>query len=262
MRRRETVPFAILVAAALATSALAQGTPNIGRPEGPALPAQILKDQVPNTYGTSHSSFYRMGATEFTPQDSALDTYADTNDKDDTTYRRYGTGGVRFFIGTPHLPSGARVISIVFNGCAASTGSLFGKIVSCGYFGSACSSLAVYTGVAGCGSDYVDLVPAGYVVDNSRFGNQLVIRINTTKTDGSDSFSGVTVEYQLQVSPAPGTATFIDVPTDHPFFQFIEALKAAGITAGCTPTQYCPDAPLTRGQMAVFLAKALGLQWR
>ena len=23
----------------------------------------------------------------------------------------------------------------------------------------------------------------------------------------------------------------------------------------------CPDAPLTRGQMAVFLAKALGLQW-
>jgi len=40
-----------------------------------------------------------------------------------------------------------------------------------------------------------------------------------------------------------------------------EALYAAGITGGCGNFNYCPDAPLTRGQMAVFLAKALGLHW-
>jgi hypothetical protein len=42
-----------------------------------------------------------------------------------------------------------------------------------------------------------------------------------------------------------------------------EALVAAGITAGCnaSPRQYCPDAPLTRGPMAVFLARGLGLFW-
>jgi S-layer homology domain len=58
-------------------------------------------------------------------------------------------------------------------------------------------------------------------------------------------------------------ADFNDVPTSHPFFQFIEALYHAGITGGCqtAPPMYCPDAPLTRGQMAVFLAKGLGLQW-
>jgi hypothetical protein len=63
------------------------------------------------------------------------------------------------------------------------------------------------------------------------------------------------------VSPAPGTATFNDVPTTHPFFQFIEALHASGITGGCqaSPPLYCPDNPVTRGQIAVFLAKALGL---
>ena len=63
------------------------------------------------------------------------------------------------------------------------------------------------------------------------------------------------------VSPAPGSATFNDVPTNHPFFQFIEALKASGITGGCqaSPPLYCPDNSVTRGQMAVFLAKALGL---
>ena len=64
-----------------------------------------------------------------------------------------------------------------------------------------------------------------------------------------------------QVSSPPGTATFGDVPTSHPFFQFVEALAKSGITGGCGDGNYCPDAPLTRGQMAVFLSKALGLQW-
>jgi len=75
------------------------------------------------------------------------------------------------------------------------------------------------------------------------------------------SFSSVRLHYMLQVSPAPGTATFGDVPTDHPFFQFVEALAASGITAGCGSGNYCPDQPLTRGQMAVFLSKALGLHF-
>ncbi len=69
------------------------------------------------------------------------------------------------------------------------------------------------------------------------------------------------VSWTRQVSPAPATATFGDVPTNHPFFQFVEALAKSGTTGGCGAGNYCPDAPLTRGQMAVFLAKALGLQW-
>ena len=69
--------------------------------------------------------------------------------------------------------------------------------------------------------------------------------------------------WHRQVSPAPATATFDDVPTSHPYFQFIEALAESGTTAGCQtdPPQYCPDRPITRGEMAVYLAKALGLQW-
>jgi hypothetical protein len=64
-----------------------------------------------------------------------------------------------------------------------------------------------------------------------------------------------------QVSPAPMTATFTDVPTTHPFFRFVEALFASGVTAGCGGGNFCPDDPLTRGQMAVFLAAALGLHF-
>lgn len=41
----------------------------------------------------------------------------------------------------------------------------------------------------------------------------------------------------------------------------IDALAAAGITAGCAtnPARYCPDTPVTRAQMATFLARALNL---
>ena len=79
--------------------------------------------------------------------------------------------------------------------------------------------------------------------------------------DGSLRLRQVRLLYQRQVSPAPVVASFGDVPTNHGFFQFIEALADSDITAGCGSGNFCPDAPVTRGQMAVFLAKALGLHW-
>ena len=69
-------------------------------------------------------------------------------------------------------------------------------------------------------------------------------------------------EWRRQVSPAPGTATFpADVPVGSPLHRFVEALAATGITGGCGPNSYCPDTAVTRGQMAVFLSVALGLNW-
>jgi hypothetical protein len=69
------------------------------------------------------------------------------------------------------------------------------------------------------------------------------------------------ITWHRSVAPAPAAATFNDVPVGHPIRQFVEALAASGITGGCGGGNYCPDAPLTRGQMAVFLSVALGLHW-
>jgi hypothetical protein len=74
-------------------------------------------------------------------------------------------------------------------------------------------------------------------------------------------FGGVQITWKRQVSPPPATPTFGDVPASDPAFAYVEALAASGITAGCAGGNYCPDASLTRRQMAVFLAKALGLHW-
>jgi hypothetical protein len=97
---------------------------------------------------------------------------------------------------------------------------------------------------------------AAYYVLSARFG----VNGNFDYTTNL-RLRGARILYRRQISPAAGTATFNDMPTSHPFFQFVEALAASGITAGCGSGNYCPDAPLTRGQMAVFLSKALGLYW-
>jgi len=58
--------------------------------------------------------------------------------------------------------------------------------------------------------------------------------------------------------PADPTGLFADVPTGHWAARWIEKLATDGITAGCAPSSYCPDNPVTRGQMAVFLSKTFG----
>jgi hypothetical protein len=58
--------------------------------------------------------------------------------------------------------------------------------------------------------------------------------------------------------PAGATTAFTD-DDDSEFETEIESLASAGVTRGCNPPandRYCPDDPVTRGQMAAFLARA------
>ena len=55
--------------------------------------------------------------------------------------------------------------------------------------------------------------------------------------------------------PPACTGTFTDVPCPSAYADWIEQLAAEGVTAGCGGGDYCPDASVTRAQMAVFLLK-------
>ena len=73
---------------------------------------------------------------------------------------------------------------------------------------------------------------------------------------------GIVVRWRRTLSPAPGTQTYDDVPIGSDYHPYVEALAAAGVTDGCVAgTSFCPDAPLTRAQFALMLARALGLEW-
>ncbi|MPZ53706.1 MAG: hypothetical protein GEU79_13405, partial [Acidimicrobiia bacterium] len=58
------------------------------------------------------------------------------------------------------------------------------------------------------------------------------------------------------------TDEFEDVPADHVFHDDVGWLAEEGITFGCNPPEndrFCPDDVVTRGQMAAFLVRGLGL---
>lgn len=100
-------------------------------------------------------------------------------------------------------------------------------------------------------------------VDGDQSFERLAHRVSVafTPLDDTLGLGGVRIVWHRQVAPPPASPTFFDVPASNPFFAQIEALAASEITGGCAGGNYCPNAPLTRGQMAVFLSKALGLHW-
>ena len=74
----------------------------------------------------------------------------------------------------------------------------------------------------------------------------------------------LTIAQQIADDQQSGSATapaadpinnheFSDVPTGSIYHSFVSWLVARGITGGCGAGVFCPDQPVTRAQMAVFL---------
>jgi hypothetical protein len=225
--------------------------------------ASASAQQMRESYGTSAPTYVHLPAIEFQPMrgvDGPVYTTGSSGTSGQIT--RYGSGN-SFFTAPLHLPSGALITYLELDYCDNNAGSNRSTLtlVDTHWDGNVTSTLPTLSSINnGCGFVSVDESSQGMVVDNYLESYNLVFYHNIG--DGSESLAGAIVGYKLQVSPAPALATFGDVPTSHPYFQFIQALAASGITGGCGGGNYCPDNPVTRGQMAVFLAKALGLQFQ
>jgi len=217
--------------------------------------------QAPN-YGTAALTYVQVPGVAFTPFGSG-EVFGFSNVNTGQALRTGTNPGVYF--GAPfQLPSGALIKYLEVDSCddTGSTGYVQTALVQADKFGDilATSPFVLSSGL-GCLAQTQDLTALNMVGDNLNTRYWLVAYIS--HADGFNvGLAGMTVGYQLQVSPAPPTATFTDVPTTAPFFQYVEALAASGITGGCGGGMYCPNNPVTRGQMAVFLAKALGLQFQ
>jgi S-layer homology domain len=167
----------------------------------------------------------------------------------------YGAAGIPV-----HLPTGALMTEVIVNYYDTATVEPIIELLEVSPTGLVVS-LALVNFPVFSGGDNTTTQPVGdHLVDNTN-SYSLLVRLNTESESSYNALYSASIRYRLQVSPPPATATFNDVPTGHPFFQFIEALAASGITGGCGGGNYCPDNPVTRGQMAVFIAKALGLHF-
>ena len=222
--------------------------------------------QETRTYGTTSSVVYPLPASAFSFRPGLGGNHLS------------GDGGTRFCTGFPvcileapvQLPAGARVNRIELQACdSSSTTRIAATLHRVGENpgdpnGTEIVSTSISdTAAPGC-IRVAGALTVGHTIDNVAYTYRVVVQMYNPQNVNADTrLTAVRLFYQLQVSPTPATATFNDVPTNHPFFPFIEALVRAGITSGCddSPPMFCPDAHVTREQMAAFLARALGLHW-
>ena len=115
---------------------------------------------------------------------------------------------------------------------------------------------AVSSGTPGYGSLWLLL---NHTIRNG--DGQYVIYLGTSTGSANLRVGGVRLYWNRQISPAPASASFWDVPPSHTFFREIEALASSGITTGYADGSYRPNNPVTRQAMAAFLSRALGLHW-
>lgn len=271
-RVRTSLLLVVAVATGLASGARAQEDSALPIPDGlrPAGVADLGAEQGPYQFGPSWSTRI-IPATAFVPTDDLVQYSA-------KSYGYYGTRALSSgaFDVPLDMPPGTEVQQVCLFVRDSSSTNQIGFTWNAYRMGdstqaSGSTSIgSAFSGVAAVpGETTVCVVPAspvriGAIADVDGDGD---LEYNyhglhlSAPGDNNVAWGAAYVVWRRVMSPAPATATFpSDVPSTHPFFQYVEALYASGITAGCG-TGYCPDDPLTRGQMAVFLTKALGLYW-
>ena len=93
---------------------------------------------------------------------------------------------------------------------------------------------------AGCQASPLEYCPS----QNVTRGQMAVFIIRSIY--GSNNFTYTQTPYFTDATPGSVGAVF----------PFIQKMRDLGITGGCTPTTYCPNDNVTRGQMAVFIILA------
>ena len=100
---------------------------------------------------------------------------------------------------------------------------------------------------------------AGMLIAFFAFGAQLQGRAtdeNTiTRQDLAEMYRATAPATFVPPPCVPGSEMFDDVPAGNPFCPWIEEFARQGITTGCTPTLFCPNASVTRAQMAIFIVR-------
>jgi hypothetical protein len=219
-----------------------------------------LAAQSQPSWGVEDASTYAVAAWDMQASSSSVTWDIDISNG----HRRLTGGGEGSLMGVAHLPQGVQIVSMALEACDFSdVGGINAILTRTTLTGAGSHTLATASTGShedpGCVHVSTDLATPETVENNAN--RYLVIASSEVFGPTAPTIGGVRIRYRLQVSPPPADPTFGDLPTSDPAFQFVEALVASGITVGCGGGNYCPDEPLTRRQMAVFLAKALGLHW-
>ncbi len=217
---------------------------------------ELARRDVPSPdYGTLEYSTTNVSAMAFFPEQS------NHGYSTSPTFGRYGDLGYSdHYYASLDLPAGVIVDYIGLNNLndgtdAVMTATLWDRHADGTKHALASASSTPHT------SWSTDSAGPFNALFDSHANRVLVLEVQVLAAGDFEFFGFVEVKWRRVVSGGPPLATFPDVPKSHPFFKFVEALHSAGITSGYPDGRFGVDDSITRGQMAVFLATALGLHW-
>jgi len=212
----------------------------------------------PRAYGVKDYTVTTVSAIGFYPESNAGtgSAYYTSGSKG-----RYGDTNVTTQFWAPiDLPAGIEIDFIGLNSDTDVPNAFTAQILGRYSNGVLSAPIATVTSTAH-GWDTDINATAANVLWSGQEGGTLILNVTQSAYANPEYFGFVEIWWKRLVSYPPVTPTFADVPTGDFGFQYVEALVSSGITGGCGGGNYCPDNPVTRRQMAIFLAKALGLHW-
>ncbi len=89
-----------------------------------------------------------------------------------------------------------------------------------------------------------------YCPNDSITRAQMAVFIVRARLGAQATFNYPAAPYFTDALPPGEDPTDVDFP-------YIQRMKMDGITSGCTATTYCPDDPVTRSEMALFIVRGL-----
>ena len=125
-----------------------------------------------------------------------------------------------------------------------------------GYVPPACAGLFADVACPGPFADWIEALAAEGITGGCGGGNYCP---SEPVTRQQMAVFLLKAEHGAAYEPPPCGSAFTDVACPSLFADWIEQLAAEQVTGGCGIGIYCPASPTTRGQMAVFLVKALSL---
>ena len=222
--------------------------------EGSEDGAEILEPEErvePDDFGTASWAVTFIPASEFVQRGSGTFLYSGGG-------YIYATGGTTAWWAPVHIPNGVDIYAVrlyFYDGSGSNWQWFLTRYTGSNTtqdLGNASSS-----GSPGFTSGTFDPV---HIVDN-RFG--YVVNAFQGAFGNTMRLRGARISW-LRFISAGGAQIFDDVDGG-PFYSAINNMARAGITQGCPSppglNNYCPNQAVTRGQMAAFIARSLGL-WK
>jgi hypothetical protein len=215
------------------------------------------------TAGGANQLFVVAYLNRFNPFDVQENYLADAGNSNQSRTISFTVPGKRSFVIVIHrVNTAANPTSLAYN--FSVTG-----LPSCDCIGILSKPDEAFAANGGTGSVMVGM-PTGCAWSVDTFSSSFI-----TITGGSSGSGNGTVTYSVAPNTTPNRRTaviaiagqtftvlqgiqFPDVPIGAPFYTEIGKLAARNITLGCGSGNYCPDAAVTRDQMAAFIVRALG----